>query len=264
MAITDNIRLRKSVRSYSGTALNSTQIQELKNFLANTPQPLGGQARIEMVSNKPGNEPVKLGTYGVISGASDFLVLLYEEGPLAAANAGYLFEKAVLYCTEKGLGTCWLGGTFRKSGFASQVNATEKEVMRIVSPVGYPAEKVKFRDKFMRAAAGSDKRKPFEQLFFENSFSQPLQPGGVYTLPLEMVRLAPSASNSQPWRAIAEREKVHFYYRQKSPLTDIDMGIALCHFELTFKETGIKGGYSIQAGVPVAAGMNYIISWVTI
>lgn len=262
MTIIDIIKERKSVRSYTGVALDEEKKIELKNYINGLSQPLGGKARIEIVGQESGSEPVKLGTYGVISGARDFLVLIYEDGPLAAANAGYLFEQVILYCTELGLGTCWLGGTFKKTVFATNAKVKDIEIMRIVSPVGYSASRGKFLDRIMRAGAGSAKRKPFDEIFFDGSFDKVLNRGSFYDLPLEMVRLAPSATNSQTWRAVVANKNVHFYYQQKSHLSDIDMGIALCHFELTCKEVDIRGRYSILTDIPVKTGMNYLISWV--
>ena len=68
-----------------------------------------------------------------------------------------------------------------------------------------------------------------------------------------MVRLAPSASNRQPWRIIAGRSRkdFHFFLERtpgynnnrfvKSDLQRVDMGIAMCHFELAMKESGFNG-----------------------
>ncbi len=261
MAVTDIIRERKSVRSYSGVPLDVEHIADIKEYVSGLPQPLGGRARVETVSRDVGSGGVKLGTYGMISGASDFLVLIYEDGPMAAENAGYLFERVILYCTEKGLGTCWLGGTFKKSGFTAHVEVVDNELLRIVSPVGYPASGTGFRDRIIRAGVGSDRRKPFGELFFDRVSGKPLERGGPYDTPLEMVRLAPSANNSQPWRIMVDETGAHFCFLQKSRLTDIDMGIAMSHFELACREAGIAGKYEIVTDVTVPAGMNYLASW---
>jgi len=62
------------------------------------------------------------------------------------------------------------------------------------------------------------------------------------------VRLAPSAVNRQPWRMVVMDDVVHFYLQRakslgggKLDMQKIDMGIALCHFELMAKELGFKG-----------------------
>lgn len=265
MTIIDTIKLRKSVRSYSGKPLDTEDKEKIKNYIKSLPQPLNGKARIELISLDTGPGAVKLGTYGVISGAKDYLILAYEQGDLSDQNAGYLFEQVVLYCTSFGLGTCWLGGTFKKSDFANQITLKNNEVLPIVSPVGYPEEKPRLLDRFMRAGAGSDKRKPFGKLFFNKDFDVELaeQSAGEYNIPLQMLRLAPSASNSQPWRVVLDGQQLHFYYIDKSSLSGIDLGIALCHFAEVCRESDIKGEFSVlEAGrYPSNSKLKYVISW---
>ena len=102
----------------------------------------------------------------------------------------------------------------------------------------------------MRKAVKADERLPFEELFFDGAMQIPLtkEKAGELLVPLEMVRLAPSAVNKQPWRVVAENEMIHFYLKRskgfgkegKLDMQMIDMGIALCHFELAAKECGLK------------------------
>ena len=67
-----------------------------------------------------------------------------------------------------------------------------------------------------------------------------------------MVRLAPSAGNKQPWRAIVDGDRVHFYEQKSmkdSPLGDIqkvDIGIALAHFDLTMSENSMSGDFAFS------------------
>ena len=44
----------------------------------------------------------------------------------------------------------------------------------------------------------------------KNSFAEPLteEEAGDYQFPLEMLRLAPSAVNKQPWRVVADERTV--------------------------------------------------------
>ena len=67
-----------------------------------------------------------------------------------------------------------------------------------------------------------------------------------------MVRLAPSAVNRQPWRILVDQNCVHFYLKRtkgfnggKIDMQKIDMGIALCHFDLMCEELGIKCGKGV-------------------
>jgi len=125
----------------------------------------------------------------------------------------------------------------------------------------------------MRGAAGSDKRKPWSELFFADNFPTPLTPkqAGIYAEVLENVRLAPSAANKQPWRVIydTQRNVFHFFLARTfsyklmgmSSLQDIDLGIAMSHFELTAREQGISGQWQISANAPEIRSLDYIVSW---
>ena len=104
------------------------------------------------------------------------------------------------------------------------------------------------------------KRQPPRELFFREDFTTPLDiEGSGYAFPLEMVRLAPSASNKQPWRVIGKDGATHFYlkrtpgYRERNKkmfgiadLQRVDMGIAMCHFHLAAKEAGLAGGWRFE------------------
>lgn len=264
MTISESIIARKSIRSYTGNSLKKEDIQAINRFISEQEQVLGGCARVMLIHSSTGVSPVKLGTYGVISQASDFLVLVYKPGDLAEQNAGYLFEQVVLFCTTLGLGTCWLGGTFKKSDFVKQLQLQEDEVLRIVSPVGYPAEKVTWLDQLMRKGAGSRSRKPFETLFFNHNFETSLNSNdaGKYAHVLKMVRLAPSASNSQPWRVVKEGNRFHFYDSIAARFSSIDLGIALCHFGEACKEAGISGRFETLNPGTASKNNHYVISWV--
>ncbi len=171
-------------------------------------------------------------------------------------------EKAVLFATDLGVGTCWLGGTFSKSSFAKKIALTPGEIMPAVAAVGYMAEGNKSRD-WVRKRAGSDLRLPWESLFFDEGFVKPLTPERAtpYAEPLETVLLAPSASNKQPWRILRVGDVWHFFLQRTkgygkgsllfrplhlADLQRVDMGIAMCHFELTSREIGLAGHWIID------------------
>jgi hypothetical protein len=166
-------------------------------------------------------------------------------------------ELIILYATDLGLGTCWLGGTFTKSSFARKISAREGELVPGVASVGYIAKKPRRIESILRRNDGTDRRLPWERLFFDREFNTPLPHEGLgkYSKALEMVRLSPSASNRQPWRVVREGNAWHFYLQRtpgyrESPLVRLttvadlqrmDMGIAMSHFELTADELGLDG-----------------------
>lgn len=82
---------------------------------------------------------------------------------------GYLFEEIILFATDLDLGTCWVGGIFKKDNFENSILLGEGEFIPIVSPVGNKKEKPKLFDSIMRAGAGSNKRRPWSELFFEGN-----------------------------------------------------------------------------------------------
>jgi nitroreductase len=259
------IRQRRSVRSYTGEALSREHAGRIADCIAGLQAPFGAKVRILPVHASHGESgPVKLGTYGWIGGARDYLLLIYREGPLAGEGAACLFEQVVLYCTGLGLGTCWLGGSFSRKDFGRQVELAPDEKLRIVSPVGYASEKKRFVETWIVGAERNHRsRKPFGANFFHGNFSTPLteEAAGIYALPLEMVRLAPSANNSQSWRVTLDGSTLHFYRTFSYGFSDMDLGIALCHFGETCRETGIAGHFEV-VDAPRERNAGYAVSWI--
>ena len=126
----------------------------------------------------------------------------------------------------------------------------------------------------MRWSAKGDQRKDPGRLFFAEVGGSPL---AIWTefrwAPvLECVRLAPSASNKQPWRIVCQDGAFHFFldrdkaYSAMMPLADlqrIDMGIAMCHFQLAAAEAGLRASGEVTepklADTP--GNYEYIVSF---
>ena len=147
----------------------------------------------------------------------------------------------------------------------------DDEVMPCVSPLGYPAEKMSIREAMMRKAIKAESRMAFEELFFDGDFGTPLtqKKAGRLAQPLEMVRLAPSAVNRQPWRVVVKENAAHFYLKRAKgmgggalDMQKIDMGIALCHFDLAAQEAGLASCFAQDdPGIETPNGEEYIASW---
>lgn len=280
--IAELIRQRYSCRKYQDKPIDGGQQRLLSDFLGlKSAGPLGARARFVLVaaSDRDRQSLKGLGTYGFIRGAVGFIVGAAERAPRDLEDYGYLMEHAVVFATDLGLGTCWLGGTFSKSGFAKKIAVTTREIMPAVAVVGYIAEDSRFGG-WIRKRAGSDLRFPWESLFFDEKFGEPLTPerAGFYAEPLEMVRLAPSASNKQPWRIVRVGEALHFFLQRTkgygegsllfrllhlADLQRVDMGIAMCHFELTARELGLTGHWVIDEPdiKKPDKNMEYTVSW---
>ena len=265
MNIIETIQKRRSIRTYTGEPLREEHVSQIEKFINQLQAPFGVKARIELISINSNEKPIKLGTYGWIKDAKDYLALIFEEAPFAETAAAYMFEHIILFCTDLDLGTCWLGGSFSRSDFKKQVNLSPNEKLRIVSPVGYAIDKQRFLEKYIvRADKNHSSRKPFGELFFDKYFDNPLTEttAGLFSKPLEMVRLAPSANNKQEWRVLLDDKAVHFYKKPYPMFDAIDMGIALCHFEMTCKELGIAGKFETVNYFPDNAKLKYVISYI--
>lgn len=275
--LVESMKRRTSIRAYSDRPVEPGLKEEVRGLLAAHGRgPFGNAVRLAMVdlSDMEQAETRKLGTYGFISGARLYVAAVVRDAPGAMPDVGYCLEQVVVRLTHLGLGTCWLGGTFKRASFAEKLSLSGDEVIPAITPVGYARDSRPARERVMRRFVGADQRKPWETLFYEGSMDRPLrgEAVGEYAVALDCLRLAPSASNMQPWRIIKARDAATFHFLLKrSPgygrllkaanLQLVDMGIAMCHFELAVRESGLDGAWS--ASDPGLAGVEaeYVISW---
>jgi len=274
--ITEIIKKRLSVRTYLAQPLTPEIKEALRELFSSLKGPFGRNVRFNLIETELARMKSKanLGTYGVIRGASTYIVAVVEKSDHDLENYGYSLEKVILYATSLGLGTCWLGGTFKKSEFSKAIEQKDYEILPCISPIGYSNSNKSLIDSAMRFVAGSKNRKKWDELFFSYDFKHHLSESaaGKYLVPLEMLRLAPSASNKQPWRIVKDSDKTHFYLQHTKgyaklmayDLQRVDMGIAMCHFEMTALELGIEGKWVVSdpGNINTPQDTEYIVSWV--
>ncbi len=254
------IMKRKSVRSYSEKPVTGEMLEKLAAYLDemnHSEGVFGNKVRLQYLENKGGNE--KLGTYGVIKGARFFVAAACKKAAYSLEDTGYLFEKMILFATDIGLATVILGGTFGRSGFARAMGLTEDEVLPVVTPVGYAGDGKSLLGRLIKSNTGN--RKPWAELFFDSDFNTPLAENDEFAEVLEAVRQAPSAINGQPWRIVKEGTEFHFYSAGQTEMSRIDMGIALCHFEIAAKEKGFTGCFQVL-DQKRDNNRKYLVSWV--
>lgn len=250
MNIKDIIRARKSVRTFDeNRSLTASDVEAIENAIKEANSPFGGKYTIEFKKfNLKG--PQSPSTYGTISGASWYLLMGIHDDETSALSAGFAMEQVVLKATGLDLGTCWMALTFKGKDFMHDSDMPADQPLRIISPVGFPAKKKRIIESLTRFSLGSANRKPMDDLFSEGSFGQPVSKENPLYEPLEMMRLAPSAKNTQPWRALVQGDSVWFYYVDKSEASLLDLGIGLCHFYLTLKASGGDGTWSKAEDAP--------------
>ena len=269
----ETIRKRKSIRAYDGRPISPEDKEKLLTaieLVSSEDTPFPAEMKVKILEAKKGVNTEKLGTYGVIKGADTFLCVVAKNSDTVMEAVGYNFEKLVLAATEMGLGTCWMAGTFNRGSFENALDIGKDEIFPIMSPVGYPSEKPALIGNMLRKFSRADSRKPFGELFMKDSFGTPLteKEAGEYAYPLEMLRLAPSAVNGQPWRVILKEENFHFFKvnpvagRGTGNIQRLDVGIAACHFHLAAMDTGLDGCFEKdKPAIDVPANMQYMFTW---
>ena len=252
------IKGRKSVRSFADQAISAEDRSRLEQYLQSIDNPFGVPVRFVLLDAKE-----KGLSSPVLTGETLYVAGLVKKGPYADVAFGFSFEKLVLYAWSLGIGTTWIGGTMKRELFEKAAGLEENQMMPCMSPLGYPAQKMSMRETLMRKGAKADERKASAEVFFDKAFFIPLQEENPKTADaLEMVRLAPSAVNRQPWRVVREGTNYHFYLKHDKgyvsaatgDLQKVDMGIALCHFM-----NGTDGRFRLaDPGITTETGTEYI------
>lgn len=276
-SVADSIKKRYSVRTYKPVEIPDDIKIKLKSFSDKIEGPFGIKTRFSIIEDSNISEKTggKIGTYGVIKGAKSYIAGTVKKGEHCMEELGFEMEAVILYAASMGVGTCWLGGTFKRSEFAKRMNLGEDEILPTITPIGYAADKKSITESLMRSLAKSNSRKEWNEIFFKDGFNTPLneKEAGRYYQAFEAVRIAPSASNKQPWRIVKKEKSYHFYLYAAKGYSDrlgfniqkIDMGIAMCHFEMTLKELGIDGKWFVDkedSSIGKNGGFEYIATWI--
>ena len=264
-SVVDTITNRFSCRTYSGEQIP----EDARASLADAAQtmrtgPFGSRIRFALAAAASGDGAAlkRLGTYGTIRGASAFILGAAEPDGMYLEDFGYAMERLILHATDLGLGTCWLGGFFTRGSFARRIGASRRERIPSVAAAGRIGDIEDAREGLMRRSVGGSRRKPWEELFYDGGFGAALtrEAAGAYAVPLDMARLAPSASNRQPVRIVRDGASWHFFIRRTpgyppriartllrlEDLQRVDSGISMCHFELTARERGLSGRWVVS------------------
>ncbi len=263
--ISELIKGRRSVRTFDGRQLSLEHRKLLQEHIENAENPFGVSVNMRLLDAKENNL-----SSPVIVGENLYLAAKVKRIPNCEIAFGYSFEETCLYAQSLGIGTVMLAATLSRTSFETAMQVGADEVLPCASPVGYPASKMSVRESLMRKGIKADQRIPFETLYFRNSFDTKLTEGeaGIFSDALNMMRLAPSAGNKQPWRAVIQGDTVHFFECHSMPenrlgdIQKVDMGIGLCHFDLTMQEKEVSGHFvTLQPAFPANDKLEYIISY---
>jgi len=209
----ETITRRHSTRSYLPKPLEPSVRKELYNFINSMDNgPFNQKIKFQLIEKDIKNKNLLTLNYGMITNHFNYILGVSEKDRLSRMNYGYFLENIVLKATELELATCWIG-YFDSSFFSDFALPDGFEIPSIII-IGYPTEKPSLGQRFTRLSVNASKRNEWEKIFFLDNFNTPLIPdqAGIYRQVLEMVRLAPSSGNTQPWRIILNQEKQAFYF----------------------------------------------------
>lgn len=206
------INKRRSCRSYTGQPFTKQQLTAINTAIKKF-KPLYPDVELKWRYADDMKGPFKVDApyYLIISGQG-------KKGE--RENAGFIFQQFMLWLTSRGIGSVWLGG-------AKDVdrNLAGNDIVAIA--FGEPEGAI-------HRVESEFKRKPIEKI--TNSPDDPC---------MKAVRLAPSGLNLQPWYFEKRGERVLVYRQILKPpinlfykLTEVDLGIALCHYALACEQLG--------------------------
>lgn len=180
-----------------------------------------------------------VGAYGGISGARSALVMIgRRDAP--PESVGYTGEGVVLEAATLGVDTCWVGGLFSAS-HAALVGLEPGERVFAISPLGHAPAASTLKERALFGAARAKWRRSLDEI----------APGHdawpAWTRPaLDAVRIAPSATNRQPWRFSFDGWSLTVSYAgADTPRVSkrLDCGIAMLHAELGARGAGVRGAW---------------------
>ncbi|MDD7795441.1 nitroreductase family protein [Clostridium sp. 'White wine YQ'] len=238
MNIIEAIYKRKSIRKYVPYNISQSDFGEVENLVKNL-QSLYSEIQMKITLIKEGIKIQEIskgiiGSYGKIE-APHYMVITSEEKEGYLENIGYTLEQLVLELADRGIGTCYIGGSIKKELLKDIMEIPSNQKPIIVVAFGYPANEPELEVKEIE----NYKRKALEDIIignYEEKFRE------IFNL----VRVAPSAINLQPWRLYVNENSIDLYANKGNILTkglshfsELDSGIALKHLELGCKEKNI-------------------------
>ena len=236
---------RKSIRKYELVPLAANTMTEIRDFVA-VLQPFDASIRTEMKFMSPADVQHNL----LRIKAPHYLAAFSEKKPGYLTNIGFMLQQLDLFLSAKGIGSCWQGIPRP----VSQLRTASPLEFVIIMSFGMA------REPLYRNSLREFKRKPLAAISSAAGLEELLEP----------VRLAPSATNSQPWFFAGDGRRLHAYCVKSNfikaliyeKLNQVDMGIALYHLWLAARIAGRNAVFSQDAAASADPpdGYYYICS----
>ncbi len=229
MTISEAIFVRRSLRRYLPSPISTDQQAQLQKAIDQVNRRSGLHFRLDC--DHPDPFASFTSTYGKLKGVRNYLIFSGPESDEhLEEKCGYFGEEIILVATAMGLGTCWVGGTFRKKKALGYLQSGDKLVC--VAAIGHTAETMSRGEALMHGTL-TRRSKTAEKLSFS-----PADAPDWFSDAMEAVRRAPSAVNRQGvFFTMDDSGTVTGRRTAKGPFSLVDLGIAKYHFEI-----GAHGG----------------------
>lgn len=213
MTLLEAIENRHSIRRYIERPLTEDMAEVLKTKIDELNE--AGYLHIQLIQNEP-KAYRGVFAYGKFSGITNYFVLAGRRADDLDERIGYYGEQLVLFAQTLGLNTCWTGLSYSKVRNTYSLDSGEKIACYIA--VGYgDSQGVSHKTKSLSEVSNADEKTP--QWFNDG---------------VRAALLAPTAVNQQ---------KFFFEYKGGNKVearrlfsmigyTQMDLGIAKCHFEI--------------------------------
>lgn len=212
---------RASVRTFATEELDEETVGFINELLAAANKDSGLTATF-LKDGSAAFSSIKA-TYGLFKNVASVIVLKGQPTlEHFQEKVGYFGEKVMLELVGRGLGTCWVGGTFDRDALA----VTPGESICAVLVIGIPSKAPTIIDRYMHSSHHA-KRKPLPKRIDADA---PL-PAWIKS-GMEAVVLAPSALNKQKPHFFFADGKLHASVEVSYRMDLVDLGIAKYHFEL--------------------------------
>lgn len=219
---------RKSIRKFHQEIIDWEVIEDILDFANNLPM-LSKDIKVEfkLISNIERNQGFN-GPFAVK--APYYISLSSEKKDDYLLNAGYLMQQLSLYIETKELGTCFMGAARPGWGL--------KNTMKFDYVIALAFGKSK--EPLYREPSLAKRSPESELVVYKEEVSSDVRKM------LDAARLAPSDLNSQPWRFVVYKNRIHIFAK-KNPwfakpmdrLKMIDMGIMLANMMIAADELWI-------------------------
>jgi nitroreductase len=250
----DAVSKRRSIRQYAPKPVEADQLEAVGRVCAEF-HPF--QAVRAVLVADPAEDIFRgiPGGYGKVSGAPALVAFVGSmESPDVQEALGYTGEGVILEATALGLATCWVGGFFSPKRAAAIAKVAPKERVLAVTPIGYPKEGSSLQERAMSRFGRNWQRRPLSDLV--SGLEEKDWPAWMKAA-LETARLAPSATNRQPWRFQVDRNSITVSADSALNPTMVvskrlDCGIAMLHIEIGALGRGVKGSWELLKSPQVA------------